>query len=301
MTRFIRRRAVLLTGFVCTSLAAFADPPTSETVLRPGTPSSARFYIEPHLGLNFTLMSADSAFRAQIPGEGDLDIYRSASGLALLGGVTFGLQLSPTSGIELDVAFDSRRASNSGNTEDGCERIDLSTGQVIGVTPEPASKEYTIGADYVSLGLAGTFVVEEFFFYIGPTISIPIAQTIDETMQWSLEDSECRYFFGTTDETKVVVSTVLDETGVAVVDAATRVSLRFGAGGAIPLGDRMALVPRVAFDLGLTNTYQTTGNSLNNYTLRKEGTNSANFLGTRLNDAINLSSLQASLGIRFTM
>jgi hypothetical protein len=303
------RRALLLAGLLCAPLTLLADPP-SEDVLRPDVPSQGGFYIEPHAGLNFTFFNGNPSARAPfsfagpdneaVEGEGEaggttvLDIYDGGSGIAPLIGVTFGYQFSPRAGIELDVAYDSRRASSSGMTNDACGHYDTTTGQLLEVVFEPASKDLTIGADYLSLALVGTFSLEKLFFFAGPSIGIPLSRTVEETSSWAGEGTSCRYFFGTEDETIEIVG-ALDEDVVAAV----RASLRIGIGGRFAIGDRLELVPRLSYDLGLTDTFDGEGD----YLLRAPNSDplSGNYLGAEFNNAVRLSSLQASLGIRISL
>jgi hypothetical protein len=303
------RRAILLAGLLVCASPVFADPP-SENVLFPDVGSATSWYIEPHAGIDYSFIDGNPAIRAPmsyagperspVTGEGEptgptvLDIYEDASGLAPLVGVTIGVQLSPTIGLELDLAYDSRRGSASGMTRDLCEIRDTITNEPIGTVWEPANKEITIGADYLSLGLVGTFGFKQFFFYAGPSVGIPLARTVDETTSWADETTPCRYFFGTADESMELVG-VLDES----VETATRVSLKLGVGVHVAIGSRVELVPRVGYDLGFTDLFTGSGA----YTLRAPGSAefTPNFLGAELNNAVRVSSLQASLGVRILL
>lgn len=287
------RRALLLVGLLCAPLPVLASPP-SEDVLRPDVPSTGRWYIEPHAGINLTSMTADSAVRERIQGEGELDIYRSASGLAPLIGLTFGYQFDRRAAFELDVSYDSRRASNKGSTLDGCEIIDPISGVVVN-TLEPAEKEYTVGVDYVSIGLSGTYSFGMVFLQAGPTVSVPISSIFEERMHWSDAGTfECEYFYGTPEATREIVGTP------DALAEATRVSVRVGAGLLVEIGDGIELVPRVAYDFALNEAFD--GSDF--YVFQREGSTSEDLSEmhvTTYNGALRLSSLQASVGIRFPL
>lgn len=282
-------KASLLLGLLCAHLPLLADPP-SEDVLRPVVPSSARYYLEPHIGLNLTQMSADPVVRAQIPGEGDLDIYRSASGIAPFVGLTVGYQINRIGGIELDLSYDGRRASNSGSTLDGCEVIDTVAGGST-IVLRPTDKEYTVGVDYFTIALSGTLTFDQFFLHAGPSISVALGSTFTETMRWSGEDPECRYFYQTVDESLEIVGTP------DTLESAVKVAFRLGAGVIISIADGVEMIPRVSYDLMLSDAFTHSGG----YTLRREGTVSPNVLTSEYSGAITLSALQASLGIRILL
>lgn len=283
------RSALLLACVLAFTLDATASPP-DEDVLRPHIPSEGQLYIEPHLGLNFSFLSADS-LRPSDPSEGDLDIYRSAFGIAPLIGVTFGYQFSPTIGVEFDVAYDGRSASNSGTSSDACFIIDLSTGDTIEFPRIPIDKDYTVSVDYLSFGFLGTFNVESAFFFLGPSVSIPVASSLDETKHIADDATVCRFFPFTADST-TTISGALNS-----LEAATHVSLRIGVGGRLRVSDRMELIPRIAYDFGLTDTF--TGSGGIRY--QKAGTTDGMFYDLPTDKSMQLNALQLSLGLRVTL
>jgi hypothetical protein len=283
------RRALLLLGFVCTTLPVLADPP-SENVLRPGGPSVGQFYVEPHLGINLTFLDGNPRLRAAIPGEGETDIYNSASGVAPLAGIVFGYAFTPSVAVELDLAYDGHTADNSGTTQDGCEIF--TPGQPSTIIQVPTNKKYSVDVNYFSVGLSGSVSFDKLFVFGGPQVAVPLSSDVTETMEWADTAQRCQYFYGTDDSTRIVVN-AFDST----TETATRASFRIGIGARFELSKGIELVPRVAYDLALSDTFIGDGF----YALGKPETESANYLESTFNNAIRLSALQASLGLRILL
>lgn len=297
---------LLLVAATCTS--ALADPP-AEDVLRPVVPSTGAMYVEPHAGINFALLNGNARWRDPIiaqgningglmlvQGEGETDLYNSASGIAPLFGATFGYRFTKIFGVEVDLSYDSRRTSNSGVTNDIAAVI---TPTDTTSQESPVDKNFTIGADYISLGLAVTARFAPIELSIGPVYSLAQKGVVEETTRWQPSDPAVYYFRQEPDESVGLRGGVTDSTKVD-----DRVSLRIGAAATFPITNRIELVPRVSYDIGLTDMF--TGSDV--YVMEADpqamtdpNATNQNFFLARFNNAMRLSALQFSLGVRINL
>jgi hypothetical protein len=291
----LMRHVLIVCLFLMAALPSFAYPP-DEDVLRPYVPSRGKFYIEPHAGINFTFLNGNARIRDSIAGEGAMDSYESATGLGPLFGVTFGYPLNSTYALELSLDYSSFKASNSATTGDLCIHRASSGGPITSTSIEQTAKEYTLTANYLSIGVLATYRLNSFLFFAGPSVSIPLSNDFLETNSILDSASGCRYFKYTANETQDINGTLDDSTKLA-----TRISLKIGVGYFVKIGSSLMLVPRLAYDFGVSDTYSSSNGS-GAVVFRSASTNSsANVLAPKLNDAIRLSALQLSLGLRINI
>jgi hypothetical protein len=273
----------------------FADPPDppdppKEDVLRPRIAGGSDWFLQLDAGINFTLLSGNSAVRPRLRGEQEYSEYKSATGIGPLVGLTFGHYFSPMFGLSVRVDYDGRSASNSVTRGiDTCNLFDVN-GQIVSSVPMAVNKDYTVKIDYLSFSLLGNLRFEKWLFFFGPTFSIPLSGSIKENAQILDDTVSCFYFFNTPDQTKSITGDNTDKDSIN-----TRVSLKLGVGYDFEIAKNISLIPQVAFDLGFTDTYKTPVI----LTSRGEsGLTTAQFFPA-YNAAIRLNSLQATIGLRF--
>lgn len=301
------RRALLLAGLVCAAPPLAADPP-AEDVLRPDLPSAGQFYIEPHAGINFTFLDGNPATRTLEVLEGPNDIFESGTGLDPRLGIVLGYNFDRTFGLRLDLAYDSRNAGNEGTTVDSCLITDFDTGAQT-LSLQDVDKDFTIGVDYFAISALFSVSVDPVFFFAGPSIGIPLSRQVEEHWRIANPESGCRYFSGTSDSTINAVLVLRDD-----VEEAMRFSVKLGVGATFEIAERLFLVPTLGYDIGLTDLFEPhpvddpdptdpTRNPFD-YRFRRGETLTAPTgidIGTDFNEAIRMSSLQASIGLRIML
>ncbi len=270
---------------------ALADPP-DEDVHRPYIPSRGQLYTQFDLGLNLTFLDGNNEFRSRIPGEGPTTLYQSGNGLAPLLSATIGYEFNQTFGLAFRADYDVRSASNSGVTIDTCLLQDV-FGQITPV-PIEVDKDYSVSISYLSLSALAKLRFDNLYLFLGPTVSVPLSRDVKQTFR-ILDSGTCAYFPFTTDSSKEITGSL-----TSAENMKQRLSFKFGAGYMIPLTRSVSLVPQLAYDLGLTDSFQNA--EIN--TLAKPGETEETttlLVPTVLNPKIRLSSLQATIGIRVNL
>jgi hypothetical protein len=273
------------------AIPAVADPPGpgEETVLRPDSSAGSDWFVQLQGGLNFTLLQGNSAVRQQGATEQPTSIYKSSTGLGGLGGVSLGYYFTPQFGIMLSGNYDVRYASASANTVDSCLGRDPS-GTTVTRIALPTHKEYSVRADYFTFTLVGIYQMDNWQLSLGPSISLPRSGRIQESSDILDDSGSCFYLQDTPDQTRHIVGVNAQKDSLN-----TRVSINLGVGYVIRLSKKFAIVPQVAFDVGLTHTYSdhqalhttgdVTGGDIVNFPLYNKG--------------ITLHALQMTIGFRF--
>jgi len=296
------RIMVALSMFLCAALTPLhADPPDppsppvpNEDVLRPRLPGSDAWFGQIGVGLNFTLMSGNPAFRPLAPFEGRSTLFESASGIGPLVYGAIGYRYSPTFSMRLRLDMDKRLVGASSTLIDTCALEDTVTQQII-AQPVDIHKEFEVGVTYVTVSLLPTYHMDDLELFAGLSVSTPLSRNVRETDQVVDLESPCFYLPGTFDQTKVVEGTLPSETNLA-----TRVSVKLGAGYSIRISPSLELVPELALDLGLTDTFLKSDGDFELMRMRNPSSiiPSAELL-LPVNNAIRLNSLQATIGVRF--
>lgn len=276
--------------FVLLSPFAIADPP-DEDVHRPILPAKDGLYAQFDLGLNYSFLDGNPVIRAPLQGDGATDFYNSATGLAPLISATIGYRFTPLFALSFRADYDARYVGRSGRLRDSMALFD-NFGLPIGQSVEDVDKEYSLGVDYLSFSILGNFMVDQLFVFLGPTISVPLGRDYQETNTIVDQASPYYYFPNTPSETKRITG----REGSRLSDnVKQRISFKFGVGYAIPLTEKIALVPQLAYDMGLTNLL----GEEEIYALH--GTTGSSFRPAVLNPDMMLSSLQATIGIRINL
>ena len=289
-------RALLL-FLICMTAAipALADPPDPpdspapmpEDVHRPRTEAGLKWFSEFGLGINYSFMSPNPTYRTLFEGE-QRDFYESASGIGLLAYVGGGIRFSPMFSLVLRNDYDQKSAGRSGVSNDTVRLT--STGAIIGT--QPTQKDYDVTITYETLALLAELNFGDLMVFVGPSVGIPLSAELSETntiLANSDPAIDLYYFFGSASQTKTISGSesMTDSLGL-------RVSVKIGLGYSFEVAPKFMVIPRIGYDFGFTEALT------EDVAMRmSNGSSSANLPFFIQND-FKLSSIQASIGVRFT-
>jgi Outer membrane protein beta-barrel domain len=264
-----------------------ADPP-DEDVLRPYLEGKSGVFVQADLGLNLNFLNGNPFVRPLILSyEQETSLYRSAFGLGPLLGLSVGYEFSSHFGVTLRADYDVRSASRSESLNDTCVQRDQASNNVL-KTPMGVTKDYEVTVNYLSISLLPTYRFNYLFLFAGPTLSIPLARTVRESDRIT-QETPCFYLAPGPDTTKAVSGELTDN-----ANSNTRFSVKVGAGYIVRASERIDLIPQVALDLGLNDTFK----SDETLQMRKAGETTGESLDVPINRHIRINTLQISLGVR---
>ncbi len=276
------------------TIAVYADPP--EDVLRPyASKSEGHWFTQLDIGLNWSFLNTgDNTMRTlltAIEGDDTKDYLQSANGLAPLISASIGYAFNDMFGLRFGAAYDSRSVSRTETTVDLCD-------MGVALVDERIDKDYTVRADYLSLSLLWDIYIDDFMVYLGPSASIPLSMNIEETFTVSDPESDCAYFPGGIDESPTVSAELSDNELME-----SRFSFKLGIGYMMPIGTTTDVVFQLGYDIGLTNLLSEPGimtfrNPEFDYDAHPDPLPG---LPVAVSDVMKVSSLQATVGIRFNL
>lgn len=170
--------------------------------------------------------------------------FQSGSGFSPFFGLYFEVPLSKSISIGMRALYDMKAFGNSiENAEQECE--DLVGGQF---NVALLTFEYDEKISYVTLNpLIRWEATSGFFVHLGPVIQFAVDSIHSTVTRTINEDEECRFNFGTPEESRVQT---IESSGEA--SNPTRFGVDLGVGYRLPLSPTIDLVPRVGYQWMLT-------------------------------------------------
>lgn len=274
-----------------------ADPPGGEDILYPGSgtaaPSIGNPFIQIDAGISQSTLQSSSGFR--VPEEGSLGVpgyLKSANGTAPFAGLMLGYRFNSAFSFGVRVDYDSRHAANTGTTQVPCTLYDPETGEAVEQQPVDVQDKYSATVDYLSISALPAVHFENFYFYAGPSIGIPLSRSISETATLAEHDEECQFFFGTEDATSSITGSLGGKTNLK-----QRLGLKFGLGYLHPLTSRIGLAIQAGADVGSTDLFETK----DELHLQNPNTTGGSTLISTLNANQRFHALQGSIGLRINL
>lgn len=271
--------------------SAFADPPP-EDVLRPEPDPSGYFFLQPHIGVNYSFLTGER-IRPLMPNLNETanTVVESGSGLGLLGGLDIGYAWNEHLATRLGIQLDQRRFGNHGSTINVCNLVD-DQGNIVEVREEPVNMEYTVSGTYLTLALMEDFRWNSFYGFLGLSVAAPISSSYTETDRLTDTASPCYYLPLAADSTREITGSLFEDPSFELQQ-----TLKLGVGYIKQLGEATDLVIQVNYDHPLNNLFQ----GAETVVLENE-----NFEGSRTITGVTdpdarFGTLQATVGIRFNL
>lgn len=270
---------------------AFADPPP-EDVLRPEPDPESYFFLQPHIGINYSFMTSDSIrpLMANL-NETQNTVRESGSGLGILAGLDVGYAWNEHWATRLGFQFDQRRFGNTGQTINVCTLVDAQ-GNIVEVRDEPVEMEYTVTSNYFTISLMQDYRWENFYAFLGVAAGIPISGTYSETDRIVDTASPCYYLPLQPDSTREVTGELFNNPSFEFQG-----NLKFGVGYIKELSESLDLVVQVNYDHPLNNLFS----EAETIALRNADVENSRSITGLTNPDATFGTVQATVGIRFNL
>lgn len=239
---------------VCLSLTASAQ---DEDVLRPrgsnssnarrGSSSSSSstpiiFGIE--AGVNYNMFS--QTMSGLVP-DSRFALNQSGSGISPFVGAFVDIEVARNLGVQIKLAYDQKKFSNSKDAIRDCGVVDQLTG-ITTVVDANITGEYTNTISYIDLTPQLRWnITPELVFLIGPTAHFQLGNGSGTYTETVSSDGQCFYNPGTPQQSKTITATV-----DSLATIAPRFGIQLDLGYKIPLSNSISLVPKVGYQYMFT-------------------------------------------------